>query len=74
MIFWVKKYDFMPSKKKKRKHRTKGYDLCSCGYLNCDPSWGFGKNGRIDKIHQRLRDGECMGCGNPKKECKCKSD
>jgi hypothetical protein len=58
--------------KKKRKKRTTGYDLCDCGYVNCDPSWGFGRNG-LDKIHKRLEEGKCMGCGQPKKECTCKS-
>jgi len=58
-------------KKKQRKHRTTGYDLCSCGYQNCDPfNW---KTISGLKIHKRLREGKCMGCGKIKDECSCKS-
>ena len=59
-------------KKKKRKHRTKGYDLCEfCGYPNCDPVKWKTRSGM--KIQKRLREGKCMGCGKIKNECTCKS-
>ena len=63
----------MPTPKKIRKRRSsQAYDLCSCGYVNCDPAWGFGHSG-VDKIHERLENGECMGCGKKHEGCKCKS-
>lgn len=63
----------MITPKKNRKRRSlKAYDLCSCGYVDCDPAYGFGRDG-LDKIHDRLRNKLCMGCGFPPNDCKCKS-
>ncbi len=54
-------------------HGSMNLDLCEgCGYFQCDPI--FDNEGTANrKIRRRLRNGECMGCGQKKDQCKCKS-
>lgn len=65
----------MPPLKKRRKRRTTGYNLCDgCGYPDCNPMNEWRGSIAGPKIRKRLEEGKCMGCGQLKKECNCKSD
>jgi hypothetical protein len=56
--------------KKKRKPRTKGYDLCTCGNANCDP-FAHSNPHFIRKREKRFKEKLCLGCG--KSPCNCRS-
>lgn len=60
---------FNNNKRKFRKKRTTGQDMCSCGSLGCDSAahWGTIYGAKKDR---RNKNKECIGCG--KKECNCK--
>jgi len=56
---------------KKRKPRTKGYDIHFDGaHINGQPIHR-NESPAIDKLQHRYRNNLCLGCG--KKECQCKS-
>lgn len=59
------------NQKRKRKRRVKSRDYCTCGHFNCDPMMSPDSPAQR-KIHKRLREGKCMGCGKIKNECSCK--
>lgn len=43
--------------------------MCSCGYMNCDP-WLHGDTIYKRKRHKRWLAGVCQDCGN--EPCKCR--
>lgn len=42
-----------------------------CGYINCDPMYGFPQTIALRKIEHRKRNKLCIGCGND--PCTCKN-
>jgi hypothetical protein len=60
-----------PTRRIKRKQRTKSKGLCPhCGYFNCDSLHGWINTPYIRKLEKRKKAGVCIACG--KKECECK--
>lgn len=57
---------------KKRKPRTKGYDIDFDGaHFNGEPTTIFRNTPAFKKMLHRYYENLCLGCG--KKECQCKS-
>lgn len=59
-----------PSRRRQRKMRTAGKDLCSCGLLNCDSMHSMMNTPYIRKLEKRKKAKVCIACGQ--KECRCK--
>jgi hypothetical protein len=61
--------------KKERKQRSyKNYDFCPyCGFPGCEPVPINPKSFAQVKIHKRLAEHKCMGCGKERDKCTCKS-
>jgi len=59
-----------PNRRVKRKMRTAGKDMCSCGLLNCDSMHASINSPYIRKLRIRHKAKVCIACG--KKPCECK--
>ena len=59
-----------PSRRRQRKMRTSGKDMCTCGLLNCDSMHSMMDTPYIRKLKKRQEAKVCIGCG--KTPCKCK--